>query len=278
MIQFHSRRLRRLPKCPKTEWLQAIASESQTRFLVPKPRVVEGEQRFELNSNTRKLVRLVEGGSDQYARIETSAKAIQGKLARVGRGIISALIRQAFLLLNSGRHSEAEILLLNAAEKYPQTADLQGFIGFMYRRLERFTDAAKHFDAAYKLKCKSRDAYRHWVKMEMSLGEWTRAIAAADKGIRMVPEFYELHALRAQCKLRSGQDFAARLQREKAFKLWSEAAIELKQVLKAPDKLQLGEREISAEMYRILIICLDLIADFPVSVHSLFKLAKRASG
>jgi tetratricopeptide (TPR) repeat protein len=242
--------------------IMSALAELQTLFLVPKPRIVEGEQRFELNSNTRKLVRLVEERTDQYARIEANSKAIQGTLRRVGNGVVSALIRQALLLVNSGRGPQAESLMLNAIDKYPQEADLQGFLGFVYRRMDRFTDAAKHFNAAYQLKCTTRDAYRHWVKMEMYLGEWTRAIAAADKGIRMIPGFYELHAFRAQCKLRSGQDFARRLQREKAFKLWSEAAAELKVALKAPDKLQSGEREISAEMYRVMIICLDLMGDF----------------
>jgi tetratricopeptide (TPR) repeat protein len=244
------------------ERIVAALNELQTLFLFPTPRVVEGEQRFEVNSNTRKLVRLVESGSDQYGRIETAAKAISGELPRVGRGVIAALIRQAYLLMNNDRHQEAETLLLQAAEKYPQAADLQGFIGFFYRRSDRFTDATKHFEAAYKLKSNNRDTYRHWVKMEMSQREWTRAIAAADKGIRMIPNFYELHALRGECKLRSGQDHSSRLQREKAFRLWSEAAQELCQVLKTPDNLLHGEREISADIYRTLVVCLDLVGDY----------------
>lgn len=242
-------------------------SELQTLFLLPKPKEVEGEQRFELNSNTRKLVRLVEGSTDLYGRIETKAKAIRGKLPKVGRGLISALIRQAFLLLDSGRHQEAEQLLLQSIEKYPQEADLEGFLGFVYRRLDRFADAAKHFENAHKLKSVNRDTYRHWVKMEMSLREWTRAIAAADKGLRMIPEFYELHALRAESKIRSGQDFAARLQREKAHKLWTEATSELADILKTPDKLQAGERTISSQMYRTLIIGLDFLGDYKLLLN-----------
>jgi len=237
-------------------------NELQTLFLVPKPRIVEDEQRFELNTNTRKLVRAVEGGTDQYGRIEAKAKAIHGELPDVGRGLVGALIRQAFLLFNSGRKQEAEQLLLQAADKYPQAADLQGFMGFLYRRMDRFTDAARHFEAAYKLKCDSRDAYRHWVKMEMSLREWTRAIAAADKGLRMIPSFRELQALRSECKLRSGQDFAARLQREKAVKLWSEAAEELVRIIKPRGKLLQTELTTNAQMYNILIVCLDLLGDY----------------
>lgn len=244
------------------ERILTALSELQTLFLFPKPRVVEGEQRFELNRNTRKLVRLVEASSDQYARIEMASRAIAGKLPDVGRGVVSSLIRQAYLLMTSERHQEAESLLIKAADKYPQASDIQGFMGFFYRRRERYTDATKHFENAYKLKCKHLDTYRHWVKMEMSLKEWTRAIAAADKGLKLLPDCHELHALRGECKVRSGQDLAARLQREKAFKLWNEAAQELSQALKSPNALKEGDRESSAAMYRTLFICLDNLGDF----------------
>jgi tetratricopeptide (TPR) repeat protein len=247
------------------ERILTALTELQTLFLFPKPRVVEGEQRFELNRNTRKLVRLVEGSSDQYARIETASRAIAGNLPDVGRGVISSLIRQAYLLMTNDRHQEAESLLIKASDKYPQASDIQGFMGFFYRKRERYTDATKHFENAYKLKCKHHDTYRHWVKMEMSLKEWTRAIAAADKGLKLLPDCQELHALRGECKVRSGQDLAARLQREKAFKLWNEAAQELAQALKSPPNK--SEPENSAAMYKTLFICLDNLGDFRSLKH-----------
>jgi hypothetical protein len=54
----------------------------------------------------------------------------------------------------------------------------------------------------------------------------------------------------------------SRLQREKAFRLLSEAADEIQKALKPPDKLQPRDREISADMYLTLIICLDLLGDY----------------
>jgi uncharacterized protein HemY len=71
--------------------------------------------------------------------------------------------------------------MLNAIQKYPQIGDLEGFLGFLYRKWDRFADARIYFEAAYKLKCKNEETYRHWVKMELSQKEWTRAIEAADK-------------------------------------------------------------------------------------------------
>jgi tetratricopeptide (TPR) repeat protein len=247
--------------------LVTALGELQTMFLIPKPKVVEGEQRFELNANTRKLVQAVEGESDTYARIETASKALTGELPNVGRGIVSALIRQAYLLTASSRFGEAESLLLQAIDKYPQVGDLQGFMGFVYRRWNRHTDARKYFEAAYKLKCRNRETYRHWVRMEMSANEWTKAIDAAEKGLRIVPGFYDLHALRAEAKLRSGIDFAARLQKEKASKLWRDAASELMDVLKAHDQASEAERETNASMYRTLTSLLDRLGEYRALKH-----------
>ncbi len=236
-------------------------AELQTLFLVPKPRLVEGEQRFALNANTRKLVQLVEGSSDLYQRIKVASKALAGEVPEVGRGVVSTLLRQAYLLTNSGKLPDAESLLLSALVKYPHTPDLEGFLGFVYKRWDRYTDATKHFEEAHKLKSKNRETYRHWVKMEMALHEWTRAIAVADKALKLIPDFYEMKALRAECKVRSGTDLNRRLQKEKAFKLWDECAAELKVSFKDPDKLAQGEREISAAMYKTLIICLDCLGN-----------------
>jgi len=74
----------------------------------PKAPAVEGEQRYQINLNTKKLVRLVEGSSEFYARIDTRTKALAGKLPLVGHGIVGSLIRQARLRLNAEQHAEAE--------------------------------------------------------------------------------------------------------------------------------------------------------------------------
>jgi len=241
------------------ERLISALQDLQSLFLLPKPRIVEGEQRFEIASNTRKLVQDVESASDLYGRIETRSKALAGRLPRVGRGVIAALIRQAYLLVTRERFQEAERMLLEAVEKYPNAGDLHGFLGFVYRRWERTTDARSAFEFAYKLKCENRDTYLHWVKMEMAEKEWTKAAKAAEKGLRRVPDCYELANLRTYSLLRAGWDLAARLQREKAEKLWITAVGELKERLRAPETLRTGERQMSAQMYQTLIICLDLL-------------------
>jgi tetratricopeptide (TPR) repeat protein len=250
--------------------LISCLTELQTLFLVPKPSLVEGEQRFQINTNTKKLVRLVEGNTDLYGRIETSSKALRGKLPDVGRGVVSTLIRQAYLLMTSGKYPEAEALMLNAIGKYPQAGDFEGFLGFLYRKWNRYADARIHFEAAYKLKCKNEETYRHWVKMELSQKEWTRAIEAADKCLKLLPDSYEMKHFKTDALLKLGLDFTARLQREKAERLWRQAVDELKAALKSPESAAPQERAISAQMYKTLIICLDLLGDLK-TLNQFFK-------
>ena len=101
--------------------LLSALSELQTLFLFPKPKVIEAEQRFDINLNTKKLVRLVEGQSDFYARIERASKMLRGQMPEVVPGMVGALIRQAQLRLNADRYQESEQILLEALDKYPQS-------------------------------------------------------------------------------------------------------------------------------------------------------------
>ena len=237
-------------------------SQLQDIFLFPKPRIVEGEQRFALNTNTRKLVRLVEGSTDQFQRIEMASKAVMGKMSAVGKGEIAPILRQAHLQISAGKMVEAESLLLAARDKYIHNADIEGFLGFLYRRWDRFTDARRHFQEAYKLKAKNRETYRHWVRMEMSQAEWTSAIAVADNAMRVIPDFYEMLAMRAEAKVRSGFDHKRRVQNEKAEKLWAECVSEVENKIKDPDKLGPGERELNRLMFKSMVISLEWLGEF----------------
>ena len=54
------------------ESVSVALQELRTLFLVPAPKFVEGEQRFNLNVNTRSLVREVYGKTDQWRRIHAA--------------------------------------------------------------------------------------------------------------------------------------------------------------------------------------------------------------
>jgi tetratricopeptide (TPR) repeat protein len=237
-------------------------TELQTLFLIPKPRVVAGEQRFEINLNTRKLVRLVTGSTDLYARVERASKALSGQLPDVGYGVIGALIRQAQLRLNTQRNQEAEALMLQAIDKYPNAPDLHGFLGYAYRRMGRVVDARAQFEAAHKLKTKRTDTYLQWIKMELAEKEWSRAITAADKALKALPDAYEVLQFKTYAKRQAGFDFHRGLHREKAERMWRDAVEDIKNAIKPPESLQPGERTINAAMLATIVICLDMLGEF----------------
>ena len=225
--------------------LLSTLAELQTLFLFPKPKAVEGEQRFEINLNTKKLVRLVESQSDFYARIERVSKALRGQLPDAGPGIIGALIRQAQLRLNAMRYQEAETILVEAIEKYPQSADVRSFLGYAYKRMGRIADARGQFESAVKLKGRRKDMYLQWLTMEIGEKEWSKAIAVADKALKAVPDFYEVMERKVFAKKQAGFDFRSGFHREKAEKMWREAADDAKGYIKLPDALQPRERQLS---------------------------------
>ena len=235
--------------------------ELQTLFLLPKPKAVEGEQRFEINLNTKKLVRLVEGQSDFYARIERVSKALRGQLPDAGPGIIGALIRQAQLRLNAMRYPEAETILVEAIEKYPQSADVRSFLGYAYKRMGRIADARSQFESAIKLKGRRKDMYLQWLTMEIGEKEWSKAISVADKALKVVPDFYEVMERKVFAKKQAGFDFRSGFHREKAEKMWREAADDAKAYIKLPDALQPRERQLSSSIYCSAVICLDMLGD-----------------
>jgi tetratricopeptide (TPR) repeat protein len=206
--------------------------ELQTLFLFPKPRVVEGEQRFQINLNTKKLVRLVEKSSDLYARIERASKALAGKLPDVGQGIISSLVRQAYLRLNAGQHAEAEAILQDAIAKYPHATDLRGFLGLAYKRHGRISDARAQFDAASKLKGTKPEMFLQWIKMEITAREWSKAINVAERALKIHPKSYEIAECKAYAHRQAGFDFNRGLHHEKAEKMWAEAVEEVKRAIR----------------------------------------------
>lgn len=238
--------------------LSALA-ELHTLFLLPKASVVEGEQRYQINLNTKKLVRLVEGPKDLYARIESTSKALAGKLPSVGHGVVGSLIRQALLRLNSGQHADAEAILNKAIEKYPNEPDLRGVLGYVFKRIGRIADAREQFEGAFKVKAKNRDMYLHWIGMEMTEKEWSKAISVADRALKVLPNDYEIVERKVYAMRQAGFDFYSGLHREKASKMWADAAEEIRRNIKPPEALSEGARKLNASMYLTMVVCLDML-------------------
>ncbi|MGB6689751.1 MAG: hypothetical protein WBE76_18090 [Terracidiphilus sp.] len=238
-------------------------TELQTLFLLPNASIVEGEQRYHINQNTKRLILSIEESTDLFKRIDTKSRALAGTLPSVGRDIISQLIRQAILFTSGGNFPKGEELLLNAIDKYPNAADLYGFLGYLYKGVNRTTDARIQFERAGKLKSKSEDTYLHWVKMELAEREYNSAVRAATLGIAQLPGSYKLLQLRLDAKYRVAEDHQRRIQPEKAERIWKEIIEEIEKILKPRRLLKADESEINAALFRRLVVCLEHLGDMP---------------
>ena len=237
--------------------LTSAMTELQTLFLLPQPSLVEGEQRYHLNTNTKRLILSVEGNTDLFKRTEKKSRALAGTLPSVGRDIVGQLIRQAILLSNSGRLEDGEALLLKSIEHYPNAADLYGFLGYLYKSSDRVTDARHNFQEAAKHRSKNEETYTHWIKMELAEKEFTSAVRAANLGLALIPQAYKLVQLKADAKYQVANDFVSRLQTEKAERLWREIIEDIETALKPKSASTDKQDEINASLLKRLVICHD---------------------
>ena len=181
---------------PTSECHLAI-QDLQNLFLVPKPHFIEDLPRFGLNINTRQLVKEVKGGTDLGNRVQRSIEVILGQASATPayRGIIGQYIRQAVSLVKLDEHADAETTLVNALARYPESADLHGILGWVYKSWKpqpRPTDARNQFVRAAELKSSKEDTYRHWWDMERGQLEWTLAAEAAERGLEILSSSEQL--------------------------------------------------------------------------------------
>jgi tetratricopeptide (TPR) repeat protein len=246
-----------------SETLIGAIGELQRLFLVPKPRLIEGEQRFEVNVNTRALVRKLLGASDMYRRIEAAQKAISGKLSRVTSPQVAALIRQAVFHVKTREFQAAELLLKNSLERYLNNPELTGLLGWVYKAWDppRVTDARENFKRAWQLKCGNEETYKHWSRMELDQREWTKAAEAAEKGLRLIPSSVQLSYLAGVARSRLGRELLGGLHNERAMDELDQAQTHLEKALKAPESLEIGERRLNADVYRAIVLNCEIRRD-----------------
>lgn len=239
-----------------TEVLIGAIGELHRLFLVPKPRLIEGEQRFEVNVNTRALVRKVMGSSDLYRRVEAGYRAVSGKLPKSVTPQLSAIIRQAVFHVKNRDFKMAEELLQNALAKYLNNPDLTGFLGWVYKAWDppRTTDARENFKRAWQLKCADEEMYKHWSRMELDQREWTRAADAAERGLKFFPASSQLLYLAGLAHSRLGRELLGGLHHEKADTEFEQAQELLTKALRAPESLEIGERKLNADVYRAIVL------------------------
>ncbi|MCE9673657.1 AAA family ATPase [Myxococcus stipitatus] len=201
------------------EALAAALGELQKLFLVPKPQFIDGEDRYDVGINTRALVQRVMGKTDLWRRIQGAHASLSGDVRiRQGREEVGALCRKAVLLVRGDDQEGAEALLKKGLEKRPNNVNLLAYLGFVYKtwRPPRRTDARERFQRAYELKCRDKEMYKHWVRMELDEDEWSGAFQAAEKGLECLPKNPLLQYYAGYAKSRLAKELAGGLHHEKA--------------------------------------------------------------
>jgi tetratricopeptide (TPR) repeat protein len=243
--------------------LAAALGELQGLFLLPKPVLIEGEGRYQVNTNTRLLVDELFRSTDNWRRLENARRSLRGDLPTAGNKQVQGLIRQAVLMVRQREQQEAEVLLKNALEKYPSDPNLLAFLGWVYKASEppRITDARATFRRASELRCKNVEMYKHWARLEIEQREWTKAAEAAEQGLRWDANNRELLYAAGYARSRLARELAGSLHPERARQECETAQGLLERAVKSPEKLEVGERRLSSDIYRALVLNCDALDD-----------------
>jgi hypothetical protein len=260
-----------------SEDCQSAIQELQRLFLVPKPRLIESVERFDLNLNTRALVRSVMAGSDRLRRLEGAYQALTGEYTSpmMRRAKIGAFVRQAVGLVKQDRHAEAEGTLEIGLQTYPEDPTLLGQLGWVYRMWKpapRYADARSKFERAAELNCQDEEMFRHWAEMEYGLGEFSRAASAAELGLTRLRDSRPLRFCTGISRSRRGKELAQELQ-PRAAEEFLRAKVHLDRALVDPEQMaDYKERRLQARVLRALALTLGNLMpycdDYPLRIDT----------
>jgi tetratricopeptide (TPR) repeat protein len=238
-----------------SETIASALSELQRLFLVPKPRLIEGEQRFDININTRALIKKQLAATDMYRRLQAARESIAGTMPDI-RGKGSSIIRQAVFHLRNHEYENAENLLKEALRTYHNNRALIGYLGWVYKTWNppRVTDARAQFNA-------DEEMYKHWSRMESDEKEWTGAAEAAERGLQLIPDNRLLQFLAGAARSRLGRELAARFLHDRADKELRAGRALLEHALKDPQLLEVGEPYLNADIYRAIVLNCESLND-----------------
>jgi len=169
-------------------------SELQGLFLLSGPRLIENVERLELDSNTRLLVlrAIAPRYPDDEARLRGAlTNLLSGTTSRSRRGRVGEFVRQARILSQAGRDSEAEATLRAGLDEFPEDPLLIGQLAVVYKMWHpkpRVTDARASFERARDLGSNDPALYSHWIEMERSLEQWSAAAKIGMEALQRVPD------------------------------------------------------------------------------------------
>jgi len=242
--------------------LSAI-EETQRLFLAPKPKLIEEVERFDLNINTRALVRTLKTDTDIFRRIRAGFQALTGQLPHspYRSAQVSAYVRQAVGLVKQDRHNDAEKTLNAGLSEFPNDLDLLGVFGWLYKTWKphpRVDEARGVFTQAMRLNTRNEDTFVHWSEMEALQREWTKAAEAADRGLKHRPNSRRLLFAAGYARSQLGRELLREFHQPRASDELKRARGHLKGALRpAEDLRSYQDQVLQARTYRALVLALE---------------------
>lgn len=213
----------------------------QKLFLVSKPQLIEGVERYDVNLNTRTLVLETQRKEhpELMRQLTEAHRQVTGRVDRQSGRELGSYIRQATALQSLGRDDEAEATILAALSTHPNHASLIAQLGIIAsrRRPPNRTDARMHFVRAAQLKCRREQMYLLWAHLEESDHEWQAALNAIAQGRAHVGDTTQLLHEAGYAHSRWGQQLLRELHIERGTKELIEAHKCYRQALKKPEEL-----------------------------------------
>jgi tetratricopeptide (TPR) repeat protein len=240
--------------------------ELQRLFLVPKPEIIAGLHRFDVNPSVRSLVTKIMNSTEIFRRVEAARKALKGELPSLqGRKIqVAATAREVVSLVKLGRQEQAERLLKGMLEKYPEDPDLLGQMGWVYQRWKpaaRGSDSRDCFARAAQLHCHRLDLYWHWWMLECDQSEWPVAARAAQGGLEVFPNNPRLLYCEGYARSRLGRSLRLSFSPERAWTEHTNAQELLENALVPIDNLDQGDYQHHGAVLRAIVLNLEGLID-----------------
>lgn len=255
--------LQRVTGLPEAE-MEAGIEALQKLFLVSRPRLIEGVQRYDVNVNTRTLVRDTQKREhpEMFRQLSEAYRQVrQGALGNAGDwwggAEIGSAIRQASALQSLGRIDEAEQTIRAALVQYPDHASLIAQLGLLAlgRPQANPTDARAHFQRAAQLNCHREAMYVAWAELEEREYEWQAALNAAGVGIERVGRTPALLFHAGYARSRLGQRLLRELHNDRAERELVQAKNDLRQALRETEDLTTADmRRLNPRILRELVL------------------------
>jgi tetratricopeptide (TPR) repeat protein len=229
----------------------------------------EGDIHLSLNNNTKLLVQSVFESSARFERVQRRIKGVLGQLEttaaedrlvasklEVARTQVSRMFRDDLDPINGA--SKAIEQLNTLENEYPGRSDIPATIGWLYKKMKKFTDAREAFRRASELQCRDAQMFWHWSDMEARQEEWKEAMRVAQIGRKCASSEPSLLYCLGYAQSRLGCELTSNGQHESAKPLLKKAEQNLQAFL---ESTRAGGYLQQCRAHRALVLNADALSD-----------------